>query len=144
MQSLRGPLGYQGSPTPSLVARFYNPNDSVRRHALCFRFELWWLELGSFGHGLPAHLRFQRGQLGFDFFVGLALADDLFAVAPQEIIDGFDANSDGAGGLVLVQILEAEVRRARLLDDALNYAIDRGVVAALETRDFECHQVGMA
>jgi S1-C subfamily serine protease len=33
-------------------------------------------------------------------------------------------NLDRAGGLVLIQILEAEARRAGLLDDSLNHAVD--------------------
>src|SRR5580704_13154351 len=67
----------------------------------------------------------------------LALLDDLFAVAAQEVIDGFHADTNRAGGFVFVQILEAEIRRARLLDDAFDNSVDRRVVAALKTRDFK-------
>src|SRR6202008_4903211 len=59
------------------------------------------------------------------------------------IIDGLHANPDGARRLVLIEILEAEVRRAGLLDDAFHHTVDGSVVSALETRDFESHEIGM-
>src|SRR5205085_3877726 len=61
----------------------------------------------------------------------------------QEVIDCLHANSDGASRLVLVQVLEAEIRRARLLDDALNYAVDRRIVPALEAGQLQRYQVRM-
>src|SRR5262249_13076228 len=70
--------------------------------------------------------------------------DDVFAVAPQEVIDGFDPDAYGPGRLILIQILEAEVRRAGPLDDALDNAVNRRIVAALEARHLERHQVRMA
>src|SRR6516164_9268847 len=88
-------------------------------------------------------LRFELGELGINVLRCLALADHFFAIATQKIIDGLDTNLDGAGGLILVEILEAEVRRAGLFYDALHYAIDGRVMSALETRDFESHEIGM-
>ncbi|MGA9897826.1 MAG: hypothetical protein WBQ09_06965 [Terriglobales bacterium] len=54
-----------------------------------------------------AQFGFERSQLRFDLLVRLALADDFFAVTAQEVIDGFDATPDGAGGLVFVEILSS-------------------------------------
>src|SRR5579862_9198848 len=105
---------------------------------------------GFFDHSLrlldhlSAELLFQRGELGLDVFRRFALADDFFTVTAQEVVDGFDADPDGASGLVLVEILEAEVRGTGLLDDALDHAVDGRVVTAFEAGDFEGNQVGMA
>ena len=54
-----------------------------------------------------AELLFVSSQLGFDVANRFALLDDVVAVAAQEVVDGLDANPDGAGGLILVEILEA-------------------------------------
>src|SRR5580704_5139327 len=123
-------VGGQGRPPVHRVL--------VSGHLLYFRLQL------RLGCSLSAQFGFERGELRFDFLVCLALANDLFAVAAQEVIDGLDANSDGAGGLVLVEILEAEVRSAGLLDDALDYAVDGRVVSALEAGDFERDEIRMA
>ena len=53
-------------------------------------------------------------------------------------------NPDGAGGLVLVDILKREVRRARLGDGFFDGGIDGRIVAALEAGKLQSHQVGMA
>ena len=81
--------------------------------------------------------------MSFDVLRGFPLADDFLAITAQEIIDGLDANPDRAGRLVLVEILEAEIRRARLLDDAFDHAVDRRVVAALEAGNLQRHQIRM-
>lgn len=86
---------------------------------------------------LLTQLGFESGKLGFDILLRLALANDLFAIAAQEVVDGFDTDANGAGGLVLVEILKAEIRRAGLFDDALDNPVDGGIVAALETGHFE-------
>jgi hypothetical protein len=103
---------------------------------------LYW----SRGHfqRLAPQLRFQQCQLGFDVLLGLALADDFLAVAAQEIVDRLDSNPDRTGWLVLVEILEAEIRSARLFDDALDNALDRSIMPALEAGDFECDRIMMA
>ncbi len=90
---------------------------------------------------LAPQLRFERCQLSLDVLCGFALADDFLAITAQEIIDGFHANADRARRLVLVEILEAEVGRTRLLDDAFDHAVDRRVVSALEAGDFERDQI---
>src|ERR1019366_8150045 len=54
--------------------------------------------------GLLAPLYFELRQLGLDVLLGPAPADDLFAVAPQEIINRLDADADGAGGPVFVHV----------------------------------------
>jgi hypothetical protein len=69
-------------------------------------------DLAVFG----AQLRLEGCELSLNILLGLALADDLLAITAQEIVDGFDADPDGAGRLVLVQILETEVRCAGLLE----------------------------
>src|SRR5271156_4536674 len=110
---------------------------SVGGHLL----RLWlqpWLRCG-----LSAQFSLQGRELPLDVLLCFAPPDDFFAIPPQEIIDGLDANPDGAGGLVLVQILEAEIRRAGLLDNALNHAINGRIVSALETRNFKRNQIRM-
>jgi hypothetical protein len=86
----------------------------VSRHTLCFALH----ELESFRCDLPSQFRLQSRQLRLNFFSCFALPDNLLAVAPQEVIDGLDANPDRSRGLVLIEILEAEVRSTRLLDNA--------------------------
>ena len=73
----------------------------------------------------------------------LLVAHHVFAVALQEVADGLDADLDRAGGLVLVDILEAEVRRAGVLHDLFDHRVDRRVVAALEAGKLQRHQVRM-
>jgi hypothetical protein len=70
--------------------------------------------------------------------------DNVVAVTAQEIIDGLDADFHRSGGLVLVEILETEIRRVRFLDDAFDDAVDGRVVAALEVGNLHGDQVGMA
>jgi len=41
-----------------------------------------------------AQLRFQSRKLGVDILLCFALANDFFAIAPEEIIDSFDSDSD--------------------------------------------------
>lgn len=64
----------------------------VSRHSLRFLFELQGL--GTFRCDLPPQFCFQRRQLLLDFFSCFAFPDNLLAVAPQEVIDGLDANPD--------------------------------------------------
>src|SRR5580658_1257427 len=104
---------------------------SIGGHALRFLFKL------------ASELFFQSCQLRFDLFARLALLDDLLAIAAQEVINGFHADPDRARGLVFVEILKAEIRCARLLDDSFDDTIDWRIVAALETGNFERNQVGV-
>src|ERR1035437_5960625 len=90
-------------------------------------------------------------QLGLEFLellvdaVGLLLvAQHVFAVALQEVTDSLHADADGTGGLVLVDVLEAEVRRPGVLDDLFDHRINRRVVAALEAGKLQRDQVGVA
>lgn len=83
-------------------------------------------------------------ELRVNLLLGFAFADHFFAIAPQEIVDGFDPNPYGASGLVFVEILELEVWRAGLLDDALNDAVNGRIVAALEARHFQRDKVGVS
>src|ERR1035437_5030014 len=77
--------------------------------------------------------------------VGLLLvAHHVFAVALQEVTDSLHADADGTGGLVLVDVLEAEVRRPGVLDNLFDHRIDRRVVAALEAGKFQRDQIGVA
>src|ERR1019366_4109110 len=77
--------------------------------------------------------------------VGLLLvAHHVFAVALQEVTDGLHADADGTGGLVLVDVLEAEVGRPGVLDDFFDHRINRRVVAALEAGKLQRDQVGVA
>jgi hypothetical protein len=69
--------------------------------------------------------------------------DNVVTIAAQEVVDRLDADADRPGRLVLIQILEREVRSARLLDDAFDHAIDRRIVAALETRHLERNEIRM-
>src|SRR6202008_4806907 len=58
--------------------------------------------------------RFELGELGINVLRCLTLADHFFAVTTQKIIDGLDTNLDGTRRLILIKILEAEIRRAGL------------------------------
>src|SRR6202042_3666489 len=89
-------------------------------------------------------LRFQFGELFFDILGCLPFADYFLAITLQEIIDRLDANPDRTRRFVFVEILEAEIRRTRLLDDSFDHAIDRRVVSAFEAGNFERHQIRMA
>ena len=59
--------------------------------------------------GLAAKRTLEGGELGFDISFDLPPLDDVLAIAAQEVVDGFDPDADGAGRLVLVEILEGEV-----------------------------------
>src|ERR1035437_6542781 len=74
----------------------------------------------------------------------LLVAHHVFPVALQEVTDGLHADADGTGGLVLVDVLEAEVRRPGVLDDLFDHRINRRVVAALEAGKLQGNQVGVA
>ena len=69
---------------------------------------------------------------------------DVVAVATQEIVDCLQADADRARGLVFIQVLEGEVRRAGPLDDPLDHAINRRIVTALEARYLKCDEIRMA
>src|SRR5207248_3848345 len=56
----------------------------------------------------------------------------------------FHTNSDRARRLVFIEILESKVRSSRILDDVLDDRVNRRVVTALEVRNLERDQVGMA
>src|SRR5580704_11381632 len=77
-------------------------------------------------------LGFKSRQLCFDVGASFALANDLFAIATEEIVDRLDSNSNRAGWLVLVEIFEAEIRGPRLLDDTFDDSVNRSIVAAFE------------
>src|ERR1017187_5945392 len=87
-------------------------------------------------HAVAEHLAAQPSleflELLLDGVGLLLVAHHIFAVALQEVADGLHADADGAGGLVLVDVLEAEVRRSGVLDDLFHHRINRRVVAALE------------
>src|SRR5579864_4470637 len=87
---------------------------------------------------------FQSRELSFDILFGLSLANDLFSITAQEVVDGFDTDLDRPGRFVFVQILKAKIRRPRLLDDAFDHTIDWRIVPALEAGDLERNQVRMA
>ena len=87
---------------------------------------------------------FERGQLRFDVTFELAPLDNVFPIAVEEVIDGLDANADRARRLVLVEVVEREIRRAGLFDDAFYDSIDRSIVTAFEAGNFERDQTRMA
>src|ERR1700722_16326393 len=71
-------------------------------------------------------------QPGFNLAFDFLLLDDVFTIAPQEVIDGLDTNPNRAGRLVFVQIFEGEIGRAGLLDDAFDDSIYGSIVSALK------------
>src|SRR6516162_7221377 len=104
------------------------------------------LRFGRVGYGQAAfalQLRSERGELRLNVLLHLALADNLFPITTQEIVDRFHANPDGAGRFVLIEILKAEIRGAGLLDDAFNHAVNRRIVSTLEACNFESNEIGM-
>src|SRR5882724_86147 len=96
--------------------------------------------LVAFAH----QVRLKRCELSANLLLGFALANDLFAVPAQEIINGFNTDPDGAGRFVFIEILETEIWRARLLDNTFDDAVDGCVVSAFEAGNFERHKIGMA
>src|SRR5258707_3796905 len=84
------------------------------------------------------------GELLLDPLLRGMPLDDVFAVAPEEVVDRLNPDANRPGRLVLIQILEAEVGRAGPLDDAFDNAVNRRIVAALEARHLERDQVRMA
>src|SRR5262249_48678508 len=84
------------------------------------------------------------GELLLDPLLGGMALDDVFAVTAQEVVDGLNPDAYRSGRLILVQILETEVRCAGSLDNALDHAVNRRVVAAFEARHLERYQVRMA
>ena len=80
----------------------------------------------------------------FDIVFDFAPLDDVFTIPAQKVVDGFDANADGAGRLVLVEILEREIRCAGSFDDAFDHPIDGGIMAAFETGDLKSDEVGVS
>src|SRR5262249_25854374 len=87
---------------------------------------------------LLAQLALVLGDLLLDFFVTRRLVHVL-EIALQEVVNRLDADLDRAGRFVLVDVLEREVRRAGPLDDPF----DRRIVAALERRELERHEIWM-
>ena len=73
----------------------------------------------------------------------VAAAHKLFPMTFEEVVDGFNAQLDGVGRAVLIDILEGEVRRSRALHDLFDGVIDRRVVAAFEAGNLDRDQVGM-
>src|SRR5262245_13612957 len=84
------------------------------------------------GPELLAQLALQLGEALVDVTELLVPPHHVLAVAGEEVADGLDADLDRPRGLVLVDVLEAEVRRTGVLDDLLDDRVDRGVVTALE------------
>src|SRR4029079_6998364 len=78
-----------------------------------------------------------------DFLVPFRLVHHL-DVAFEEVVNRLDADFDRSTRLVLVDVLEREIRSARSLDDRLDGRVDRRIVAALETRELQSDQVGVA
>src|SRR5258707_5534043 len=72
----------------------------------------------------------------------LRLLDQILAIAPQEIVNGFDADSDGARRLVLIQVLECKIGSPGTLDDVFDNGIDRGIWTTLAISDLRRSQVG--
>ena len=56
---------------------------------------------------------------------------ELLAVAGEKIHDGLDADLERTRGLVLVDVLEAEVGRPGALENFLDHRVERRIVAAL-------------
>src|ERR1700733_3073233 len=79
-----------------------------------------------------AQLGFKSRQLCFDVGASFALANHFLPVSTEEVVDRLDSNANRAGWLVLVEILKAEVRCPRLLDDTFDDSINRSIVAAFE------------
>jgi hypothetical protein len=52
----------------------------------------------------------KSGEPRFDIAFNTPALDDVFAIPTQKIVYRLDTNTDGAGGLVLVEILERKVR----------------------------------
>src|SRR5580704_5529577 len=117
----------------------------VGSHSLSFRREPIKLYRQIIADRMFApQLRFKRCELRLDILLGLTLANDLLAIAAQEIVDGFHSNANRSRWLVFVEILKTEIRSSGLLDDAFDHSVDRRVVPALETGNFERHQIGVA
>lgn len=55
---------------------------------------------------LTAKRLFEYSQMRFDIAFDVAALEDVFTVAPEEVVDCLDTNADRAGGLVFVEILE--------------------------------------
>src|SRR5918995_6717626 len=91
------------------------------------------LALGDLG----AQPALELGQSRLELALLLLGADHVLAVALEEVADRLDADLDRARRLVLVDVLEAEVRRARLLDDLLDGRVDGRIVAALERAELQ-------
>lgn len=114
----------------------------VGSHPLGFGFHRrrQWLRIKF----LVSQLSLQRRQLRLNILRCLTFANYFLAVPSQEIIDSFDSNSDRPGGLVLVEIFEAEIGRAGLLDDAFDDPIDWSIMPAFEAGNLKSHQVRMS
>src|ERR1700751_2894071 len=72
--------------------------------------------LFSFAH----QICLESCELHVDLLFSFPLADNLLAITAQEIIYRFDTNPNGAGGLVFIEVFEAEIWRIGLLDDAFD------------------------
>jgi len=86
----------------------------------------------------------ELGHAALDVEFLTLLLDDVVAVAAEEVVDGFDADANGPGRLVFIEVFEGEVGRAGPLDDAFDDAVDGRVVSAFEARHLERHEIGMA
>src|SRR5271163_1310514 len=136
---------------PSGSAPPQKPFESWMRFSIsCHSLRLWlesaWgqrRESRARLHCFTPQLGFQRLELRVNVLLRLALSYDLFTITPQEIVNRFDSDPDRTGGFVLVEVLEAKIRCARLFNNAFDDAVNRGIVPALETRNFQSHQVGV-
>ena len=92
---------------------------------------------------LAHQVRLKSRELGDYLLLGFPLANNFFTITAQEIIDGFNPDPDRAGRFVFIEIFKTEIRRAGLLDNAFDDAVDRCVVSAFEAGDFERNEIRM-
>ena len=141
-QITRLPISLVSAQLHQFVLRWLNPNQ-LAGNALVRTAAIAAVAGTARQLQFVAQLLFELLQLLLNADFLAAVAHHVFAVALQEVADRLHANPDRAGRLVLVDILEAEVRRAGVLHDLFDHRVDRRVVAALEAGKLQRHQVGM-
>src|SRR6266481_4182241 len=98
-------------------------------------------QLGSTLVAFAHQVSLKGCELGVNLLLGFPLANDFFAIPPEEIVNRFNTDPDGAGRLVFIEIFETEIWRARLLDNTFDDAVDRCVVPAFEAGNFERDEI---
>jgi hypothetical protein len=83
-------------------------------------------------------------HLLLDRRAGRAFSVHVLRIALQEVVNPLDADLDRARRLVLIDILEREVRRAGPLDDRFDHRVDRRIVPAFEAGQLQRDEVWMA